>query len=262
MDENALNRLLEETFQNVIQNDGPSILERISQSVRDISNNTAVPILTTNTNTNTTTQNTTNQTAPIDLSFNLSTTPSNQNDRSRVISLMEDFTLRWFMQINSYHSCMRDYHKNMMQMNRISSSLLRNISLEHFENSNHTMPYLRQPPTRFAPMFQATPSSIEIQGFSIPIPSFQPSSSPTPTFPTISQIMDAVEIFPYNEDNQIRVTETRCPISLDDFVVGEELCEIKHCHHIFKWSSLQGWFSRNTCCPVCRYDIRQEDDNS
>ena len=124
------------------------------------------------------------------------------------------------------------------------------------------MPYFRQPPTRLAPMFQATPSSIEIQGFSIPIPSFQPSNSPTPVFPTISQIMDAVEIFPYNEDNQIRVTETRCPISLDDFVVGEDLCEIKHCHHIFKWSSLQGWFSRNTCCPVCRYDIRQEDDNS
>ena len=261
MDDNALNRLLEETFQNIVQNDGPNILNRISQSVRDISN-VSLPL---HMSMNMPNFNTDPVEEPIvDLSLNNnfveSTQTQTQNDRDRVISMLEDFSLRWFMQMNNYHSCVRDYHKNMLQMNRISSSLLRNISLEHFEHSN-TTPYLRAPPSRLGPMFQATPSSIEIQGFSIPIPSIPSTNSPT-VFPTIIQIMNAVEIFIYNEDNQIRVSETRCPISLDDFVVGEELCEIKHCHHIFKWSSLQGWFSRNTCCPVCRYDIRQEDDNS
>ena len=265
MDDNALNRLLEETFQNIVHNDGPNILEMISQSVRDISNisipnsNINIGI---NHNNNEPINNQSESTTDISMNPLPDTTRrETQTDRSHVIDLLEDFSLRWFMQMNNYHSCVRDYHKNMLQMNRISSSLLRNISLEHFEQS-HTTPYLRGHQPHGGPMFQVIPNSIEIQGFSIPIPSMQSATSPSNVFPTISQIMNAVDIFIYNEENQIRVTETRCPISLEDFVIGEELCEIKHCHHIFKWSSLQGWFSRNTCCPVCRYDIHEEDDNS
>jgi E3 ubiquitin-protein ligase RNF181 len=49
--------------------------------------------------------------------------------------------------------------------------------------------------------------------------------------------------------------ENRCPISWENFQVGEQVCQIKHCGHIFNKSSLINWFSRNTVCPVCRYDI-------
>ena len=105
----------------------------------------------------------------------------------------------------------------------------------------------------------------DIQGFSIPLPSLLQNAVTTglntvantrPSFPTISQVLENTERFILNEDNSIRVDDRRCPISLEDFQLGEELCEIKHCHHVFKWSSLQNWFSRNSHCPVCRYDIR------
>lgn len=100
---------------------------------------------------------------------------------------------------------------------------------------------------------------IEIQGFTIPImDGHEPGS--TVRFPTISQIFEATELFTYNDDTSGRVTDTRCPITLDDFEYGEELCEIKHCHHVFKWSSLRTWFSQNTHCPVCRHDIVEIDN--
>ena len=95
---------------------------------------------------------------------------------------------------------------------------------------------------------------IEIQGFTIPImDGYEPAS--TARFPTIAQIFEATEIFTYNDHTLARVTDTRCPITLDEFEYGEELCEIKHCHHVFKWTSLRTWFSQNTHCPVCRHDI-------
>ena len=99
---------------------------------------------------------------------------------------------------------------------------------------------------------------IEIQGFTIPVmDGYEPDS--TERFPTIAQIFEATEVFTYNDDSSSRVTDTRCPITLDDFEYGEELCEIKHCHHVFKWSSLRTWFSQNTHCPVCRHDIIEVD---
>jgi len=78
-------------------------------------------------------------------------------------------------------------------------------------------------------------------------------------YPTIIQILSSTERFLYRSrtpDTETNVTHTRCPITLEDFEEGEELCKIIHCGHTFKWISLQGWFSRNAHCPVCRYDIR------
>ena len=50
--------------------------------------------------------------------------------------------------------------------------------------------------------------------------------------------------------------EERCPISWEDFVVGEQICQIKECEHIFKSTSLLNWLRTNSHCPVCRYDLR------
>jgi hypothetical protein len=51
--------------------------------------------------------------------------------------------------------------------------------------------------------------------------------------------------------------DIRCPITLEDFREGDELCQIIGCGHVFKSSSLRGWFGRNTRCPVCRYNIME-----
>ena len=71
--------------------------------------------------------------------------------------------------------------------------------------------------------------------------------------PTNEQIRFATEMILYDSS---LITQLQCPISLEYFVTGEEICRIKHCRHCFKRSSLLNWFRRNVRCPVCRYDIR------
>lgn len=70
--------------------------------------------------------------------------------------------------------------------------------------------------------------------------------------PTNEQIENAVENIVYDSS----FSQFQCPISLEQFEEGIEICRIKHCRHLFKRSSLMDWFQRNVRCPVCRYDIR------
>jgi hypothetical protein len=48
----------------------------------------------------------------------------------------------------------------------------------------------------------------------------------------------------------------RCPIRLEDFVEGQQICQIIHCRHAFTEESIHDWFQTNVRCPVCRYDVR------
>lgn len=56
--------------------------------------------------------------------------------------------------------------------------------------------------------------------------------------------------------------ETQCPISLDDFVENEMICQIIHCRHIFKQRNLMIWLETHTCCPVCRHNLREPLENT
>ena len=47
-----------------------------------------------------------------------------------------------------------------------------------------------------------------------------------------------------------------CPISLEPLQIGDVICEIRGCHHKFKRPNLMTWLTRNTNCPVCRYNLR------
>jgi hypothetical protein len=69
---------------------------------------------------------------------------------------------------------------------------------------------------------------------------------------TQEQINNSTQTIEYDED----MGEERCPITLENFIVGENICRIRHCGHIFKSTGLMQWFQRNVRCPVCRYDIR------
>ena len=51
------------------------------------------------------------------------------------------------------------------------------------------------------------------------------------------------------------MNDTVCPISLDNFVVGESICKINACGHIFKQNQLLRWVSSRNQCPVCRAHI-------
>jgi hypothetical protein len=86
---------------------------------------------------------------------------------------------------------------------------------------------------------------------------------PTPTtrLPTAAQIQAATETFEYDPENN-PITHHTCPISLEDFREGESLTRIVSCGHIFKTNELSRWFTRNSHCPSCRYDIRTQENVS
>uniref|UniRef100_A0A6C0KI08 RING-type domain-containing protein n=1 Tax=viral metagenome TaxID=1070528 RepID=A0A6C0KI08_9ZZZZ len=72
--------------------------------------------------------------------------------------------------------------------------------------------------------------------------------------PSEQQITNATQIIDYSSENEYN--NINCPITLDEFTEGEQICRIRHCGHIFKEQALRNWFQRNVRCPVCRYDIR------
>lgn len=75
---------------------------------------------------------------------------------------------------------------------------------------------------------------------------------------TRAEVEQYTELVEYHA-NDPSMTETRCPITYEDFVEGEQVRRIRYCRHYFKDSVITGWL-RNTrgTCPVCRH-ILQED---
>lgn len=58
-----------------------------------------------------------------------------------------------------------------------------------------------------------------------------------------------------NYVNMSGQTDTRCPITWEEFTVNEEVTQIIPCGHIFKSAGLMRWFTLCTSCPVCRYNL-------
>ncbi len=75
--------------------------------------------------------------------------------------------------------------------------------------------------------------------------------------PTNEEIELATETVIYDPS----YSQVQCPISLEPFQDGDEICRIRHCRHLFRRTSLMNWFERNVRCPVCRYDIRDYNIN-
>jgi hypothetical protein len=71
--------------------------------------------------------------------------------------------------------------------------------------------------------------------------------------PTQAQINAATEMITYRPTTSIH---TQCPITLEEFQIGDNVRRIKSCGHIFREPAINNWFTTNVRCPVCRYDIR------
>lgn len=77
--------------------------------------------------------------------------------------------------------------------------------------------------------------------------------------PSQNQINNAIETIVYSND--LSLINSSCPITMEDFIIGERICRIRHCRHSFRENAIQSWFQTNVRCPVCRYDIRESSDN-
>jgi hypothetical protein len=72
--------------------------------------------------------------------------------------------------------------------------------------------------------------------------------------PSQIEIDNATTNFVYS--STLRLNNTSCPITLEDFQQGDNVRQIRHCGHTFGEHAIQNWFRQNVRCPVCRYDIR------
>lgn len=159
------------------------------------------------------------------------------------LNTLNNFTNQYFSQINTFQENARDMlqmiRTTIHQQNVVYSHLLRT----HNMSQNTPRTYSRNTTrTGNAPQYNF---SYEIPQINIPRRQFANRLSQ-------QQMNAAVETVEYEED----MREERCPITLENFIVGENICRIRHCGHIFKSTGLMQWFHRNVRCPVCRYDVR------
>jgi hypothetical protein len=72
------------------------------------------------------------------------------------------------------------------------------------------------------------------------------------------QIANSTTTYGYTnemQESEVDASGNVCPISLEQFQVGDVICEIRGCGHKFKRPNLMNWLRRNNRCPVCRYDL-------
>lgn len=78
--------------------------------------------------------------------------------------------------------------------------------------------------------------------------------------PTNEQIQNATT--ETNFGNLINPINTTCPISGETFEDNTNVLRINHCGHIFEKEPLLIWFRTNSRCPLCRYSIIPQNNNS
>ena len=78
--------------------------------------------------------------------------------------------------------------------------------------------------------------------------------------PTNQQIENASRLVSYSEIQN--PNSEACPISLERFNPTDQVRQINHCGHIFLPNEFNEWFHTNVRCPVCRYDIRNNNNNN
>lgn len=142
--------------------------------------------------------------------------------------------------IDGYNENIRRYHENIRRYNEnISQSIQLLITTRE-----------RNIPERFSPrnvdFSEEFPFLFAFPLNDVEIPNNFPILTPLQISNATSNL---VFVSSPNVENEV------CPISLEEFIDGEELIKIKGCGHMFKKASLYRWFLRSTVCPSCRYDI-------
>ena len=155
-------------------------------------------------------------------------------------------------QIDTLYEMLFDIRANISDLqtnnrNRYRDNINNSTYTENITNTNN-ITQNRSPIERFLTNFFNTPiSSVQINDNTlIPV--------------TSAQINNASRLIRYDEIEN--PTSDRCSISLLEFHNDDHIRQILYCGHIFHENSLQEWFTRNTICPLCRYDIRNYTTNN
>lgn len=85
--------------------------------------------------------------------------------------------------------------------------------------------------------------------------------------PTNEQIENAIERLTYQQyierqNSDVNHSELVCPIDLLQYTDDDTIVRIKHCNHTFREDNILNWFRNNVRCPLCRFDIRNYQENN
>jgi hypothetical protein len=210
---------------------------------------------------------------------NANTTRNNQRNDNMDISGNTDYLWMSMMQRNqmiiddllySYNTQMDRYNQNIERIIQILQSnqtrLHQYITMSPINNVSNTssIPTYNTTQRRNAIREDGNLIRLLLGGYSgnssllytYLYPNSQYRNSTRPPLSTPEQRANAIQTITYN-NNSNPSPENVCAISLLPFNNDEQVSQIKHCMHIFKPEYLNNWLTNySTCCPICRYDIR------
>ena len=174
--------------------------------------------------------------------------PTDVSDRQMVLTVLDNITTQ-------YNSTINQYHTNIQN----AMSILQNIDTQRHSGVNRSE-NITQNQSPFQSPFQShirAPSSTNrARENTIFYTTFIPENLQNVIIqPSEEEINRSVENVRYTQTNII--DDNRCPITLEPFMIGDNVSRIRHCGHTFSIASLQNWFRGSVRCPVCRYDIRE-----
>jgi hypothetical protein len=191
------------------------------------------------------------------------------NDNLRQINNLTDSNLQirnLIIQIlNSNSNTNNNVRRN--NTNTFRNSTQRNIFRDNTSNGGLGRVYLNNLPyiidnveqIRF-PVNRNSRSNINLNNNSDFSRILQSFFDPVEVYPTQSQIETATRRVRYCDI--VSPKNTSCPISLNSFNDNDMVTVIRHCGHIFNTDDLTVWFRSHCNCPVCRYDIREDNSNA
>jgi len=191
------------------------------------------------------------------------------NDNLRQINNLTDSNLQirnLIIQIlNSNSNTNNNVRRN--NTNTFRNSTQRNIFRDNTSNGGLGRVYLNSLPyiidnveqIRF-PVNRNSRSNINLNNNSDFSRILQSFFDPVEVYPTQSQIETATRRVRYCDI--VSPKNTSCPISLNSFNDNDMVTVIRHCGHIFNTDDLTVWFRSHCNCPVCRYDIREDNSNA
>jgi hypothetical protein len=183
---------------------------------------------------------------------------SNIFARSRNLRNSRNHHNEYFREIvNSYNENVRIHNQHMIEYHHNMRYILAMLDSYNFSpESIFSMP--RSARTRQSPISSSQINS-DLSSLIYLLNSHFNGRTTSPVSPhenndntlSVDQIENATQNVLYSP----LLGETRCPISLEEFNENDYVCQIKHCGHIFKRTSLMRWFERYSSCPVCRYNL-------
>jgi len=167
--------------------------------------------------------------------------------------------------INDYRHDIRTTHTHLLNESRNSQQTTPPTTPVRPTRPRNTN-MRRNTPTETQPTYGTTqsmtfssPESLFSNIFTFPINTGARRYEDVIVSPTQQEIDNAVEVFVYTE-NRIQ-PNSRCPITMEEFTVGDRISRIRYCEHMFREDAINNWFRLNVRCPVCRYDIREYTNN-